>query len=302
MQRITKKLNHLEWQIKQYVRYLSIFLPFGHLRNYNRTSGSFYLRNSLIGIDGQRINLCLDKVMAPYVNRFGYWDNGISKFISSNLNNSDKKNIFLDIGANQGLVTLQVIKGCYNIKNTEFILLEPVVEFFGNLQKNLHQSNSLASYTSLNFGLGLISNSSAYSFTSKRNSTSTQHINLSLDPKNKLKIENITIISVEQFIASYLFTKTFDQLIVKSDTDGSDLEIFDCFVNSTIRPKLTIYILEVVLTTISKAGLEIFVNNCCSFPTWILILRNGKRLEDKQSIRNILENEQNYVGDLYLSS
>jgi len=240
--------------------------------------------------------------MAPYVNRFGYWDKDLSQFISSNLNNSDRRKIFLDIGANQGLVTLQVIKGCFDIKNTEFILLEPVVEFFGNLQKNFHQSNSLASYTLLNFGLGRVPNQSAYSYTSNRNSTSTQYLNLTLDPKNKLKINNIVIVSVAQFIMSYLDTKTFDQLIVKSDTDGSDLEIFDCFVNSTIRAKLTTYTLEVILTTISKADLEIFLNNCSSFANWILILRNGEMLEDKQSIRNILEKERNYVGDLYLSS
>jgi FkbM family methyltransferase len=240
--------------------------------------------------------------MAPYVNRFGYWDNDLSKFISSKLNNSDGENILLDIGANQGLVTLQVIKGCYDTKNTRFILIEPVVEFFGNLQKNFSQLNPLVSYELLNFGLGRVSNSSAYSYTSKRNSTSTQYLNLTFDPKNKLKINSISIVSVASFIVSYLDTKTFDQLIVKSDTDGNDLEIFDSFVNSTMRANLSVYILEVVLTTISKADLEIFIKNCCSFVTWTLILRNGEMLTDKKSIRSILENERNFIGDLYLSN
>jgi FkbM family methyltransferase len=277
-------------------------LPFGHLRSYDRTFGSHTLSNSLVGIDGQLIYLCHDKVMFPYVNKFGYWENGLSKFISTHLNNSDEKSIFLDIGANQGLVTLQVINGCNDLTKIDFILIEPVLKFFTNLQKNFRSSNSIASYELLNFGLGRVSNPRAYTYTSKSNSTSTQHLDLILDPNNKLSINKIVIVSVSQFIVSYLGTKTYSRLVVKSDTDGDDLEIFDCFVNSTVRAKISLYILEVVTTAILKADLDIFVKNCCSFNNWLLILRNGEELKDKQKIRNILESERNYVGDLYLSS
>jgi FkbM family methyltransferase len=254
-----------------------------------------------LGNDGQLIYLQHDKVMAPYVNRFGYWDKDLSKFIVSNLNNSNSKSIFLDIGANQGLITLQVINGCNNLKNIEFILVEPIVEFFSNLQRNILPFNGIASYELLNFGLGLVSNPNAYAYTSGRNSTSTEHLNITLDPKDKLKINDIAIVSVSHFIESYLDTKTYSQLIVKSDTDGNDLEIFDCFVNSTLRDKIRVYALEVILTSITKSDLDIFIKNCCSFNKWILKLRTGEELTDKTTIKNILRSKRHYVGDLYLS-
>ena len=302
MGKITKKQKHLVWRIKQFLRYLQIFLPFGHLRDYKFTKGSHTLRNSLLGIDGQLIYLRHDKVMAPYVNRFGYWDKDASNFIIPHLDNSGGKSIFLDIGANQGLVTLQVINGCNNLKNIEFILIEPIVEFFSNLQKNFHPLKGLVSYEQFNFGLGRVSNPSTYAYTSKRNSTSTQHLSLTLDPKNKLKINDISIVSVSQFIVSSLNTKTYSQLLIKSDTDGNDLEIFDCFVNSTVRAEIVLWVLEVILTLIEKPELDIFIKNCCNFNNWTLILRNGEKLKDKTKIKNILETERNYIGDLYLSS
>lgn len=240
--------------------------------------------------------------MAPYVNKFGYWDNDVSNFISSHLNNSGVKSIYIDIGANQGLVTLQVVNACNNLKNIEFILVEPVIEFFNNLQKNFRPLNGFASFEQLNFGLGRVSNSDTFSYTSERNSTSTQHLNLSLDPRNKLKINDITIISVSQFILSYLDTKTYSQLVIKSDTDGNDLEIFDCFVNSTVQVKLSLYVLEVILTSITKTDLDIFIKNCSKFNFWILRLRNGEELKDKILIKKIFKTERGYVGDLYLSS
>ena len=240
--------------------------------------------------------------MAPYFNRFGYWDKDASNFIFSHLNNSGGKSIFLDIGANQGLVTLQVINGCNSSKNIQFIMIEPIVEFFNNLQKNFHPLKGLTSYELFNFALGRVPNLSAYAYTSKRNSTSTQHLSLTFDPENKLKINDITVVSVSQFIVSSLNTKTYSQLVIKSDTDGSDLEIFDCFVNSTVRDKLSLYVLEVILTWITKPELEIFIKNCCNFNNWTMILRNGEKLKDKTKIKNILETELNYIGDLYLSS
>jgi hypothetical protein len=176
------------------------------------------------------------------------------------------------------------------------------VEFFSNLQKNFHPLKGLVSYEQFNFGLGRVSNPSTYAYTSKRNSTSTQHLSLTLDPKNKLKINDISIVSVSQFIVSSLNTKTYSQLLIKSDTDGNDLEIFDCFVNSTVRAEIVLWVLEVILTLIEKPELDIFIKNCCNFNNWTLILRNGEKLKDKTKIKNILETERNYIGDLYLSS
>ncbi len=247
--------------MKQSVEYLVIFLPIGHLRNFNRASGSYTLKNSLLGADGQLIYLRHDKVMAPFINKNGYWDCDVSKLINSYLNVFEEKSIFLDIGANQGLVTMQVINDCTNLKNTEFILVEPVIESFTNLQKNFIELDTLAHYELCNFGLGVVSIPSTNAYTTKRNSTSTQHLNLVLDPKNKLETSIISIMSVSKFIAIYLDTKSYSHLIVKSDTDGSDLEIFDYIINSKLLAKISCYIIEVILTSISTINLGIFIHN-----------------------------------------
>jgi hypothetical protein len=123
-----------------------------------------------------------------------------------------------------------------------------------------------------------------------------------LGNKNKFKINDIAIVSVSKFIKSYLDIKIYSQLVIKSDTDGNDLEIFNCFVNSALRAKLSLYILEVILTSITKTDLDIFIKNCSSFNIWILKLRNGEELKNKTKIKNILETERGNIGDLYLIS
>jgi len=64
--------------------------------------------------------------MAPYINRFSYWDKDSSEFIVSHLNNSVDKCVFIDIGANQGFIALQVFRGCNNIKIFNLFLLSPL--------------------------------------------------------------------------------------------------------------------------------------------------------------------------------
>ena len=65
-------------------------------------------------------------------------------------------------------------------------------------------------------------------------------------------INDIAIVSVSQFIMTELETKTNSKFVVKSDTNGNDLEIFDCFVKSIIRNKIDLYVLELILNGISK--------------------------------------------------
>ena len=55
-----------------------------------------------------------DRVMAPFVNKFGYWDIETSIFISNHIKDNNSRQIFIDIGANQGLITLQVYNNLLN--------------------------------------------------------------------------------------------------------------------------------------------------------------------------------------------
>jgi FkbM family methyltransferase len=230
--------------------------------------------------------------MAPFVNKFGFWDSEISDFLSRQLNKSKTKQIFIDIGANQGLITLQVLNKLSQFTNCEVICVEPVRSFFNNLQKNIQGFNSPIVTHLFNFGLSNSTNMEEITFVSKRNATSTQHKNLSFDTHQNLIQEQVELVSVSEFIVKYLNFRAFENIIIKSDTDGADLVIFDRFINSKIGSKIQAYVLA---TEVNK-----MLKNCSGFSEWTLISRTGLEYTSREEIFRLLITTPNFMGDLFL--
>ena len=189
-----------------------------------------------------------------------------------------------------------------NLDRIKFICIEPVSIFFNNLKSNIREANSKASFTLLNIGLGNLSNAGASVFISKRNSTSTQSLDLALDVRKDLIEEKVQIISVFNFIKTYLEPLSYDYITVKSDTDGSDIAIFDALINSTIGFKITCYVLEIILTGVTETERSVLLKNCNNFSQWLFIDRNNNSTLSKNIITGILKSNQGYVGDLYLTN
>jgi len=294
-----KKSKHLQWKLSSSIRFSLVLTPFGHLRPV--TPRGYKLHKSNLGADGQLIHLVHDRVMAPFVNKFGYWDIETSTFISNHLNDNNSRQIFIDIGANQGLITLQVYNNLLNFNTIQYICIEPVPLFFDNLKKNIKEVNSKANFNLLNIGLGKVSNLIAPIFISKRNSTSTQNLDLALDAQKDLIKETVKIVSVPDFIKTYLEPLTYEFITVKSDTDGSDIAIFDSLINSAIGFKITCFVLEIILTDVTVAEREVLIQNCNNFSQWFFIDRDGKYTQSKDTIADFLKFKQGSIGDLYLT-
>ena len=103
-------------------------------------------KNCKLGKKKDKIYLIPDEIVTPYVLKNACWDYEIIKFIKRNIKNNN--NIFMDIGANVGLITKQLITS--NIK--KFLCFEPDKNTFECLEKNLTKKNNVSAY---NFGLGL---------------------------------------------------------------------------------------------------------------------------------------------------
>ena len=173
--------------------------------------------------------------------------------------------------------------------------------FFDNLKKNIKEVNSKANFNLLNIGLGKVSNLIAPIFISKRNSTSTQNLDLALDAQKDLIKETVKIVSVPDFIKTYLEPLTYEFITVKSDTDGSDIAIFDSLINSATGFKITCFVLEIILTDVTVAKREVLIQNCNNFSQWFFIDRNGKYTQSKDTIADFLKSKQGSIGDLYLT-
>jgi FkbM family methyltransferase len=238
--------------------------------------------------------------MAPFVNKFGFWDSEISDFLSRQLNKSKTKQIFIDIGANQGLITLQVLNKLSQFTNCEVICVEPVRSFFNNLQKNIQGFNSPIVTHLFNFGLSNSTNMEEITFVSKRNATSTQHKKLSFDTHQNLIQERVKLVSVSEFIEKYLNSRAFENIVIKSDTDGTDLVIFDSFINSKIGSKIQAYALEIILNGTTATNVNKMLKNCSGFSEWTLISRNGLKYASKEEIFRLLNTTPNFMGDLFL--
>lgn len=292
-----KRLKHFSWKLTNFKNFLLVFAPFGHIRPIR---GAYKLHKSKLGMNGQTIYLEHDKVFAPFVNKFGFWDIGMSNFISEYLNTHDGNHLFIDIGSNQGLISMQVANNLSNLTNNQFICIEPVLKYFDNLKKNMYHLES-GFYTLYNFGLGNLSNPNVNTYVSKRNATSTHHLSLARDSKKNLEIIKISIISVDNFIDNYLASLIYDDLIIKSDTDGNDIEIFNSFASSKIYSKISCYILEVILENVTESNLKVFIANCNQFSNWVLINKNEK-IEEKKEILTKLHTKYGYIGDLFLTN
>jgi FkbM family methyltransferase len=198
------------------------------------------------------------------------------------------------------LITLQVANNSNFPKNCRIICLEPVKIYFNNLEKNIKILNKSIDVSLYNFGLNDVGNSNATAWRSNRNATATQHVNLSLDPIKKLKSEIIEIIEVDYFVENFLNCLPDEVLTIKSDTDGSDIVIFNLFLSTSVSTKIRCYVLEIILINLDDKDLDIFIKNCGQFTQWTLKLSNNEIIKSKKLILNLFSSERNLRGDLFL--
>ena len=187
-------------------------------------------KNCLLGKKKDKIYLIPDEIVTPYVLKNTCWDYEIIQFIKKNIKN--KNNIFMDIGANVGLITKQLLTSNIDIK--KILCFEPDKNTFECLEKNLSNNKIVNNY---NFGLGL-KTMSLKLYKNKMNSGDSSFIK-----KTKIyeicKIKNINL-----FLKKNYRIINNNYLIYKSDTQGMDEELF-IGVEDKYFKKIKIAIIEI---------------------------------------------------------
>ena len=169
-------------------------------------------KNCLLGKKRDKIYLIPDEIITPYVLKNACWDYEIIQFIKKNIKNNN--NIFLDIGANVGLITKQLLMT--NIKIKKILCFEPDKNTFECLKKNLANSNIVNTY---NFGLGLKTKSLKL-YKNQMNSGDSSFV------KKSRIYEICKINNINSFLKKNYKIINNNSLIYKSDTQGMDEELF----------------------------------------------------------------------------
>jgi len=191
-------------------------------------------KNTPLGKKGENIKLFFDQIITPNVIKNGSWDIFIINFIKK----FSKKKIsysFIDVGANIGLVSRQILNAGIKIKS--IFCFEPEISNFLLLKKNVDFFKKSFFF---NFALGNTKKNKAKLYLDPLNKG-----NYSLSNQNtKREYCNIKIINANTIIKKIIRNNKINNIIYKSDTQGKDIEIF-LSLDADILKKIKIICIEI---------------------------------------------------------
>ena len=205
------------YKIKPKFFFHSFFRNFENYPANPNIVGLKFSKKTKIANKGEVIFLPNDVQITWQLMRYGELNYPISKIIKTKLNRK-KKYTFIDIGANVGLVSRQVLNENKNIE--KFVCVEPVNTTYDCLQMN---SSVLKNSKLFNFGLG-IKNERKNIFIDKSNhgNASLEKTMMKLSKHKKYYTEKILIKSVRTFFNLIKNEIKADKLIIKIDTQSFD--------------------------------------------------------------------------------
>ena len=186
----------------------------------NSMNGNVLLRLNKsypLGNKGLVLELPRDRTIYNHVKRYGCWEINESIFLSLGLkaaeNKSDSKIAFLDIGANTGLVTLQVINHLNS--ESDFFLFEPIPKHVDAIRHNL---GKMPNVQINEFALSNL-NGSAFIYTDNYNKGNSSLFKAVVSEGKHVK--TLThLVDADEWCKSNL--KSYTGFVVKSDTQGMD--------------------------------------------------------------------------------
>jgi FkbM family methyltransferase len=173
-------------------------------------------KNTSLGKKGENIKLFFDQIITPNVIKNGSWDIFIINFIKK-FSKKKQSYSFIDIGANVGLMSRQILNAGIKIKS--IFCFEPEISNFLLLKKNIGFFKESFFF---NFALGNAKKDIAKLYLDPFNKG-----NYSLSIQNiRREYVNIKIINANTIIKKIIKNKKVNNIIYKSDTQGKDIEIF----------------------------------------------------------------------------
>lgn len=219
---------------------------------YKRPNGNIVLtlrRDCSLGESNSQLELPEDEEIYRAVKMTSEWDPETCRFLSSGIITLNQlgysKILFLDLGANVGLVTLQVLR--MSRVPCTVMAFEPIKRHLEALNRNLKSisiSNDVQIY---GFALGK-ENRNASIFTSEKNFGASSTIRSAIHAEQVIS-EEIRVVNTHEFFSQNF--EEYEAIVIKSDTEGMDATVLGNLPR-TIWDKTHFVALEVM----SGAGVD----------------------------------------------
>ena len=232
-------------------------------------------RDSAFGKKNAFITSRIDQLITPNILKSGKWDYFIIEFINKYCLKKRSKFNFVDVGANIGLISLQLINTNRYIKN--YFCVEPDIQNYNILKENLsvNKTNNINTY---NYALVDGKNKKKQKiFIDKSNFG-----NYSLIKKNNYQIDYVKSYNAKKFLNRIINKYGSYKFIYKSDTQGYD-EIILLSLGSNIIKRFKILILEISNFDFLARNIDKFIEILDQFDE--KVDEKGRNLNNK----NILE-------------
>jgi len=182
-------------------------------------------RTTSLGERGELVTTPRDETIYRFVVEHGEWEPDESLYLSNRLIAAEDvgenalKIALVDIGANSGLVTRQVLT--LSGSACEVILVEPIPNHVIAIQANLKKWGDTNQVRIVEAALGETNGQSEISI-EKSNRGNSSLLSSAMPASGTLKL-SVEILAVEDFFKGFL--SNFDHYIIKSDTQGYDSRI-----------------------------------------------------------------------------
>lgn len=167
-----------------------------------------------------------DEMIFEYLKNLGCWAQEESDFIVEQLNKlencANSKSVVVDMGANVGLISLQIARKAKFVP--EFIFVEPIPRHVEALKFNVSGNSEIKSYKICEYALAKSSAKGLINI-NRRNLGASYVSNTT--PKENLGddfiSESIQTMGISDFAREYLFG--YERIFLKTDLEGFDLEV-----------------------------------------------------------------------------
>lgn len=168
---------------------------------------------------GSVIKIPLDNVIYNYVRAYGYWEKEEILFLKSifeNYRNSPSAPIFLDLGANIGLVSMQLLNQCsFSFKS---VLVEPLPVHVSCIQFNLAQEIETGDVIVLPIALGV--ESKEIEFHTEIGNQGNSSAQIDAVRGSTFRTASVKMLSADDFFFNHMSSDL--PIVLKSDMQGFD--------------------------------------------------------------------------------
>ena len=186
-------------------------------------------RTTSLGNRGDVVSTPMDETIFKFVSEHGEWEPRESQFLANRIviaegrADSNQNLVFIDIGANSGLVSRQVIN--LSGSNCDLVLAEPIPNHINAIKANIRNFEGYNKISIIEAALGTSNGELEISIEdSNRGNSSFLESAMPSSGIRKLKAKTL---AVGDFYQIYL--TSFDSFVLKSDTQGYDSLILSQF-------------------------------------------------------------------------